>query len=84
MMRVDSLLVAEDAPGTRRSRSSSFGVLVGELFLLEVDQLAERHPEDRVGLDGRERVLLGDAALFLELGEAVVAEGPLHAARRAS
>ena len=53
-------------------------MLVGELLLLEVDQLAERHPQDGVGLDGRERVLLGDAALLLELGEALVAQRPLQ------
>ena len=42
-------------------------VLVDELFLLEVDQLAERHLQDRFGLHGRERVVLGDAAFVLEL-----------------
>ena len=59
-------------------------VLVAELFLLEVDQLAERHLQDRVGLHGRERVVLGHAALVLELREALVAQRPLQHRGRAS
>ena len=46
------------------------GVLVGELFLLEIDQLAERHLAGWRRPARRERVVLGDAALLLELGEA--------------
>ena len=34
-------------------------MLAGELFLLQIDQLAEGHAQDGVGLDGRERVELG-------------------------
>ena len=54
------------------------GVLVDELFLLEIDELAERHLQDRVGLHGRERILVGDAALLLVLAEADVAERALQ------
>ena len=49
-------------------------VLAGQLFLLQVDQLAQRHPQDRVGLHRRERVGLAHAALALKDGEAVVAQ----------
>ena len=38
-----SWLRRRGSAGTRRSRSSSLRVLVDELFLLEIDQLAERH-----------------------------------------
>ena len=38
-------------------------MLAAELFLLEIDQLAERHLQDRVGLHGGERVGLAHAAL---------------------
>ena len=58
--------------------SSSLLILAAELFLLQVDQLAERHPQDGVGLDRRERVGLAHAALRLEHGKAVVAQRPLH------
>jgi hypothetical protein len=53
-------------------------VLVAELLLLEVDQLAERHPQDGVGLHRGERVLFGNAPFGLELRVALVAEGPLE------
>ena len=39
--------------------SSSFWYSPAELFLLQVDQLAQRHPQDGVGLHGRQRVGLG-------------------------
>ena len=56
-------------------------VLVGELLLLQVDQLPEGHAEDGVGLDGRERVALLGAALRLRrrrspLRPAPAAAGP--------
>ena len=62
--------------------SSRFVMLAAELFLLQIDQLAERHPQNGVGLHGGERVGLAHAALLLEHCEAVVAQGPLHHARR--
>ena len=81
-------IVADDGVDSRLRRPGcaryspisleQLGVLVDELFLLEIDELAERHLQDRVGLHGRERIFLGDAALLLELGEADVAERPLQ------
>ena len=38
-------------------------VLVDELFLLEIHELAERHLQNGFGLHGRERILFGNAAL---------------------
>ncbi len=52
-------------------------VLVGELLLLEIHQLAERHPQDRVGLHGRERIFFGHAAFRLELHVPFVARAPV-------
>ena len=58
--------------------SSSLRVLVDEFFLLQIDELAERHLQNGVGLHGRERVFLCHAALLLELGEADFAQRPLQ------
>ena len=79
---VDPGLVGQDAE-VLADLLEQLRVLVDELFLLEVDELAERHLQDRVGLHGRERILLGHAALLLILGEADVAQRPLqHGGRR--
>src|SRR5690554_2611352 len=40
-------------------------VFAAQLFLLQIDQLAERHPQNRVGLDCRERIGVANAALLL-------------------
>ncbi len=71
--RVDAGVVAEDAE-VFFDLFEQFGVLVDELFLLEIDELAERHLEDRFGLDWRERIFLGDATFWLVLLEADFAE----------
>ena len=42
------------------------GMFAAELFLLQVDELAERHPQDRVGLHGGQAIDVGHAALVLE------------------
>ena len=64
--------------------SSSLRCSSAELLLLQVDQLAERHAQDGVGLDGRERVELAGAAFVDEDGEALVAQRPAAAGPRAS
>ncbi len=57
-------------------------VLAGEFFLFEVDQLAQGHAEDAVGLHGREVVGFLAAAFRLEDGEALVAQGAAEDGRR--
>ena len=49
--RQDVRLVGQDAQ-VLGDLVEQLVVLVAELFLLQVDQLAERHPHDRVGLHG--------------------------------
>ena len=51
-------------------------MLVGQLLLLQVDQLAERHAEDGVGLDGREGVRFPQAAFLGENAEPLFAQRP--------
>jgi len=51
---------------------------VSEPLLFEVDQLAQRHSQDRVGLDGGQRIAVSGAALLLEHLKAFVAQGPRH------
>ena len=58
-------------------------MLLGELLLLQVDQLPEGHAEDGVGLDGRERVALLGAPLRLEDGEPGFAQRLPQQGRRA-
>ncbi len=48
-----------------------------------MDQLPQRHPQDGVGLDGRERVVLGDAPIRAEGGKARLAQRPLNERRGA-
>ena len=55
-------------------------VLFGQLLLLQVDQLAERHAENGVGLDGGEGIVFAASALRGEDFEALLAQGPLHQA----
>ena len=43
-----------------------FLVLVDQLLLFEIDQLAERHAQDRIGLHGGQRVSVGLAPFLLE------------------
>ena len=81
--RVDAGFVGQDAE-VLVDLLEQLRVLVDELFLLEIDELAERHLQDRVGLHGRERIFLGDAALLLILAEADVAQRALRAWRPAS
>ena len=57
-------------------------VLAAEFFLFEVDQLAQGHAEDGVGLHGREVVGFLAAAFRLEDGEALVAQGAVEHGRR--
>ena len=47
----DVLVVGED-PQVLGDLVEQLVILVAELFLFQVDQLAERHAQDRVGLDG--------------------------------
>ena len=56
-------------------------VLAAELFLLEIDQLAEGHLQDGVGLHGGERVAFAVAPLGGEDGKARVAQGAAHEGR---
>ena len=53
-------------------------MLVAQLFLLQVDQLAEGHSQDGVGLDRREGIFFADAAFLLEDHKTLVAQGTLH------
>ena len=55
-------------------------ILAGQLFLLQVDQLAQRHPQDGVGLHRRERVGVAHAALALENGKACRRPAPAASA----
>ena len=81
--REDLAFVAEDAE-IIDDLVEQFGVFRAELLLLQVDQLTERHPQDGVGLDGRERVSVRLAASFVcEVGVAGVAQGALHQRGRA-
>ena len=59
-----------------------FMMLAGELLLLEIHQLAERQPQDRIGLHRREPVGFTGAAFLLQDGEAVGAKRPLQQCRR--
>ena len=58
-------------------------VLLGQTLLFQVDQLAEGHAQDRIGLDRGQRVRIRFAAFFLEQLEARVAQRPLHHGSRA-
>ncbi len=53
-------------------------MLVGQLLLFQVDQLAQTHFQDFVGLDARQRVGVGFATFQLELLEPFVAQCTLH------
>ena len=78
----DVLPVGEDA-AVLGDLLQQLAMLAGQLLLLQVDQLAERHSQDGVGLDGRERVELACAAFFDEHGETLVAQRPAQQGRRA-
>ena len=54
------------------------GMLVAQLLLLQIDELTERHPQDRVGLHGGEAIFIGHAALVLKDAKTFGAQGPLH------
>ena len=79
--RQDVLLVGQDAQ-ILGDFLEQLCVLAAEFFLLQVDQLAERHSQNGVGLHGGERVGSAHAAFLLEHGEAGVAQGSLHHGRR--
>ena len=77
----DVLVVGQD-PQILGDFVEQIAIFAGQLLLLEIDQLAERHAEDGVGLHGGERVALGVAALGDERLEADVAQRPGHQRRR--
>ena len=57
--------------------AEQIAVFAGQLLLFQIDQLAQRHAEDGVGLDGRERVeFLLRRVRFPEHGEAFFAQRP--------
>ena len=58
------------------------GVLVLEFFLLEIYELTQSHRQNRIGLDGRERIVFGDTAFFLEDLKAVIAKCTFQHRRR--
>ena len=77
----DVLLVGED-PVVLDDLLQEFGMFAAELLLFEVDQLAQGHLQDRVGLDRCERIVLADPAFLLQQGESLVAQGaPQHGGR---
>ncbi len=53
-------------------------MLLGQFFLLQVDQLSEPHTQDLIGLHTGECVPRRLAAFQYELLETLVAQGPLH------
>ena len=53
-------------------------VFLSEFFLFQAGQLAESHPEDGVGLDAGEFVVIGHTAFELEVGITAFTEGTLH------
>ena len=57
-------------------------VFVRQFFLFEIDQLTERHFENRVGLNGGQRIFLGDPAIFDEHGKTFRTERPFEQRRR--
>ncbi len=58
-------------------------IFLGELLLLEVDQLPEGHAKDGIGLHRRESVCLFHATFRLKYAKPFVAQGPLKHRRRA-
>ena len=80
--RADVLLVGEDPPILADVRQQ-VAVLVAELLLFEIDQLAQGHAEDGVGLDRSERIIFGRSALLLKDREPALAEGASEHRRRA-
>ena len=53
-------------------------MLVRESLLFEARQLAQRHPEDRIGLHARQRVNIARTSLQLKIGKTSIAQRSLH------
>ena len=73
---------AGEDPAELSDLAKQLAVLAGKPLLLQIDQLAEREPQHSVRLNRRKPILLLDASLLLQNGEALAAKRPLKQRRR--